>query len=67
MAKLFYPVSLTRSAKMLSHLLLLIVMFLVAKRLVEVVILIVQRLGRQTSAGPEIAANEDCLPKAGAG
>ncbi len=52
---------------MLSHLLLLIVMFLVAKRLVEVVILIVQRLGRQTSAGPEIAANEDCLPKAGAG
>jgi hypothetical protein len=50
---------------MFSHFLLLVVMLLVAKRLVEVVILIVQRLGRQTSAGSETIANEDCLPKAG--
>jgi hypothetical protein len=40
-------------------------MLLVAKRLVEVVILIQQRLGRQINAGLEIKTNEGCLPKAG--
>ena len=56
---------LTRSAKMFSLFLLFVVILLVAKRLVEVVILIQQRLGRQINAGLEIKANEGCLPKAG--
>lgn len=49
---------------MFSHFLLFVVMLFVAKRLAEVVILILQRLGRQTSAGAEIIANAGCLPKA---
>ncbi|MGH7451687.1 MAG: hypothetical protein ACRENG_10105 [bacterium] len=47
---------------MFSLFLLFVVMLFVAKRLVEVVILILQRLGRQT---PEITATDGCLPKAG--
>ncbi len=47
---------------MFSLFLLFVVMLFVANRLMEVVILIVQRLGRQT---PEITANAGCLPKAG--
>ncbi len=48
---------------MFSLFLLFVVMLFVAKRLVEVVILILQRLGRQTSAGSETIANAGCLPK----
>jgi hypothetical protein len=56
---------LTRSAKMFSHFLLFAVMLLVAKRLVEVVVLLLQRLGRQTSSGPETTAAASCLPETG--
>lgn len=56
---------LTRSAKMFSHFLLFVVILFVAKRLVEIVILIAQRLGRQTSAGSETIANAGCMPKTG--
>jgi hypothetical protein len=50
---------------MFSLLLLFAVMLLVAKRLVEVFILIQQRLGRKINAGLEVKANAGCLPKAG--
>jgi hypothetical protein len=55
----------TRSAKMFSHFLLFVVMLLVAKRLVEVVILIQQRLGRQINTGSETTPGENCLSKVG--
>jgi hypothetical protein len=50
---------------MFSLFLLFVVTLLVAKRLAEVVVLLQQRFGRQTSAGPEITVNDGCLPKVG--
>ncbi len=53
MAKLIYPTSLARSAKMITHFLLIAVLLLLAIRLREVVILLQQRLGRRTNVGSE--------------
>ncbi len=50
---------------MFSLFLLFVVMLLVAKRLVAVVVLLLQRLGRQTGADSETIANAGCLSKAG--
>lgn len=50
---------------MIANFLLLVVLFLLAKRLVEVFILIQQRLGRQTNAGAEVLPKGGCLPELG--
>jgi hypothetical protein len=50
---------------MFSLFLLFVVMLFVAKRLVEVVTLILQRLGRQAGADSETIANAGRLSKAG--
>ena len=50
---------------MFSLFLLFIVILLVARRLMKVIILIVQRLGRQTGADSETIVNAGCLSKAG--
>lgn len=50
---------------MISKFLLLAVLILLAKRLLEVVILILQRLGRQTNAGAEVLPNDGCVPEIG--